>query len=121
MRRWDEAQMTRSLRVLAQQSFHTYSYPLEVLARHPETKQAIVDYRELVAQPKRTVEAVYAQLGFPVSPEFSQVLLAEEEHARAHETSHTYSLEEFGLKSDEICTALADLFERYGWDNDAPQ
>ena len=115
MRRWDEAQMNRSLRVLAQQSFHTYKYPLEVLARHPETKQAIVDYRELVAQPKRTVEAVYAQLGFPVSPEFSQVLLAEEKRARSHETSHTYSLEEFGLKSDEIHTALADLFERYGW------
>jgi len=121
LRRWDDAQMNRSLRVLAEQSFHTYTYPLEVLARHPDTKQAVVDYRELVAQPKRTVEAVYAQLGFPVSPAFSQVLLAEEQRARSHETSHTYSLEEFGLKADEIHTALADLFERYGWDEDAPR
>jgi hypothetical protein len=120
LRGWEGAQMNRSLRALADQSFHTYNYPLEVLARHPNTKQAIVDYRELVAQPKRTVEAVYAQLGFPMSSEFSQVLTAEEQRAKSHETTHTYSLEEFGLKSDEIHAALADLFERYGWDQTAP-
>jgi hypothetical protein len=121
LRGWEGAQLNRSLRALADQSFHTYKYPLEVLARHPNTKQAIVDYRELVAKPKRTVEAVYAQLGFPMSSEFSQVLTAEEQRAKSHETTHTYSLDEFGLKSDEIHAALTDLFERYGWDADAPQ
>ena len=118
-RKWDEAQTNRSLRALAEQSFHTYRYPLEVLARHPEVKQAIVDYRELVAEPRRVVQQVYAQLGFPVSSAFDAVLQAEEQRARAHETTHRYSLEEFGLKGDEIRTALADLFERYGWDDDA--
>ena len=121
LRGWDDAQMNRSLRVLAEQSFHTYHYPLQVLAQHPDIKQAIVDYRDLVAQPKRTVEQVYAQLGFTVAPAFSQVLAAEEKRARSHETTHRYSLEEFGLKGDEIHTALADLFARYHWDDDAPQ
>ncbi len=120
LRQWDEPQMNRSLQALAEQSFHTYKYPLEVLARHPDTKQAIVDYRELIAQPKRTVETVYVQLGFPVSPEFSGVLLVEEQRAKSHETTHAYSLEEFGLKSDAIHAALADLFNRYGWDAAAP-
>jgi hypothetical protein len=46
------------------------------------------------------------------------MLLAEEERARSHETYHRYSLEEFGLKSDEIHTALADLFDRYGWEEE---
>jgi hypothetical protein len=41
LRRWNDAQMSRSLRVLADQSFHTYRYPLEVLARHPETRHAV--------------------------------------------------------------------------------
>ncbi len=119
LRRWDEAEMNRSLQVLARQSFHTYQYPLEVLARHPETKQAIVDYRDLIAHPKQTIERVYAELGFPLSPVFEQALAAEEQRAKGHETSHTYSLQEFGLKGDEIHTALADLFERYGWDREA--
>jgi hypothetical protein len=118
LRRWTDAQMARSLRALAEQSFHTYKYPLEVLARHPETRQAVVDYRELVARPARTVEEVYARLGFSMSPELEQVLRAEEKRASRHETRHTYSLEEFGLKGDEIQGELAELFERYGWAGD---
>jgi hypothetical protein len=121
LRKWDEAEMNRSLRVLAEQSFHTYLYPLEVLARHPETRRAIVDYRELVAQPKRTLERAYAELGFPVSPELAALLEEEQRRARAHATSHRYSLEEFGLEAGEIRAALAELFARYRWDEEAPQ
>jgi len=116
MRKWDEPQMNRSLRALAEQSFHTYRYPLEVLARHPEVPHAIVDYRDLVAAPMRTVEAVYEQLGFSMSPAYRDTLAAEEKKAREHETTHRYSLEEFGLRGDEIQAALRDLFERYGWE-----
>ena len=119
LRRWNDAQMSRSLRVLADQSFHTYRYPLEVLARHPETRHAVVDYRELVDQPKRVVEGVYEQLGFPVSAEYAAVLEAEQSRAKQHETTHRYSLEEFGLKGDEIHAALADLFASYGWEDGA--
>jgi len=117
-RGWSDERMQSSLRIMAEQSFHTYKYPLEALARHPRTKQAIVDYRDLVGEPKRTVERVYEQLGFPVTPEFAAVLEREQQRAKKHETSFTYSLEEFGLKPDEIRTALSDLFDRYGWDAD---
>jgi omega-hydroxy-beta-dihydromenaquinone-9 sulfotransferase len=117
-RGWSEERMKGALRILAEQSFHTYKYPLEVLARHPETKQAIVDYRALVDAPKRTVEQVYEQLGFQVSSAFAVILEAEERRAKKHETGFTYSLQEFGLNADDIHTALADLFERYGWDAD---
>src|SRR5262249_22794876 len=110
MRRWSDAEMQRSLRILAEQSYHTYRYPLEVLARHPETRQSIVDYAELVAAPKRVIERVYADLGFPITPAFEQTLVAEEQKAKKHEKAHAYSLEEFGLREDEIRTQLADLF-----------
>jgi hypothetical protein len=116
LRRWNDAQMSRSLGVLAEQSFHTYKYPLEVLARHTGTRHAIVDYRELVAEPKRVVERVYEQLGFPISAAYAARLTAEQERAREHETTHRYSLEEFGLKGDAIHAELADLFERFRWD-----
>ena len=119
LRRWNDAQMTGSLRVLADQSFHTYRYPLEVLARHPETRHAVVDYRELVAEPARVVARVYAQLGFDVSPEYGGILQGEQNRAREHETTHRYSLEEFGLEGGEIRAELADLFDRFGWDADA--
>jgi hypothetical protein len=111
--------MERSLRALAQQSFHTYRYPLEVLARHPETRQAVLDYRELVSEPRASLERAYEQLGFAMSPAFREVLLAAEKRAKAHETGHRYSLEEFGLRAGEIRAELDDLFDRFHWDDAA--
>lgn len=116
LRRWSDAEMERSLQVLAEQSFHTYRHPLEVLARHPEAPRAIVDYAELVAEPKKVVERVYAELGLEMTDEFAAVLGAAQRRARAHRTSHRYGLEEFGLDAGEIRTRLADLFERFGWE-----
>ncbi len=119
LRQWSEAEMRSSFAVLAGMSFHNYSYPLEVVARHPETRHAVVDYRELVAEPKRAVEEVYARLGLPVASGYAAVLEAEQKRARQHETGHRYSREEFGLEAGDIKSRLAPLFERYGWD-DAP-
>jgi hypothetical protein len=120
LRGWDEPRMARSLGVLAAQAFHTYKHPLEVLAKHPETKHAIVDYRELVAEPKRTVAEVYEGLGIPLTPGFAAVLDGEQARARKHETGHSYSLAEFGLDSDAIEHELAELFERYHWSTGSP-
>jgi len=120
LRGWDEPRMARSLGVLAEQSFHTYKHPLEVLAKHPETKHAIVDYRELVAEPKRAVAAVYEALGIPLTPAFAAVLDTEQQRARKHESGHRYSLAEFGLDKDVIERELAELFERYHWREGSP-
>jgi hypothetical protein len=118
LRNWSDADMQGSLRILAGMSFHNYRHPLEVLERHPETRRALVDYRQLVAEPKRTVEEVYAQLGLPVSSGYAAALEREQKRARGHETSHRYSLEEFGLESTAIRSGLAELFARYGWDGE---
>ena len=113
---WDEERQERCLRILAEQSFETYLHPLETLARHPETPHAIVDYRDIVEDPAATIEQVYQQLGFPISAEYRERLLAEGKRARRHVSGHSYSLAEFGLDESEIRTRLSDLFERYRWD-----
>jgi hypothetical protein len=120
IRKWSEDEMRGSLAALAAMSFHNYEHPLAVLERHPDTPRAIVDYRELVAEPRRTVEAVYARLGLPLSSAIAAALEAEQQRASRHETSHAYSLEEFGLDADAIRRRLAPLFERYGWEPPGP-
>jgi len=117
MRKWSDAEMDRALRVLAEQSFHTYRYPLEVLARHPQVPHAIVDYAELVAEPKKVVERLYARLGLEMTPDYERTLAVEQQRARKHETTHRYSLDEFGLEAHDIRARLADLFERFGWED----
>jgi hypothetical protein len=119
MRRWSDAEMQGALRTLAEQSFHTYRHPLAVLDRHPETARAIVDYQELVADPRKAVGRVYADLGIPLSPGFDARLAQQASRAGRHETSHRYDLGEFGLSAGEIRTRLADLFERFHWDERA--
>ena len=116
---WDPDRQQRCLKILADQSFHTYLYPLDVLARHPEVPHAVIDYRDLVADPAATIEQIYRALGFQVSPDYREVLLSEGKRARQHKSTHSYSLEKFGLDAGAIRSGLAGLFGQYGWDKES--
>lgn len=107
-----------SLNAMKEISYESYSYPLEVLARHPETRSAVLDYRELTGSPRAAIEKVYADLGLEVTPEYRAFLQEEEVKARRHETEHRYSLAEFGLDDREIRERLAPLFDRFHWDDE---
>jgi len=113
---WEEARQVECLRILANQSWHTYQHPIDVLDSHPETRGAIVDYRDLTSDPASTIERVYRDLDLPMSDEYREILAGESKREKAHKTSHTYSLEEFGLEADAIRRELAGLFERFQWD-----
>ncbi len=115
---WSEEIMSESLDALAKQSIHSYTYPFEVLERHPGTKWTVVDYRDLVAGPKHTVEAVYRALDLELTPNYAALLEEEDARSRAHETSHSYGLEEFGLDAADLESQLAPLFERFAWPTD---
>jgi hypothetical protein len=96
-------------------SLDTYQHPLAVLAQHPETKRAAIEYAQLTGEPGRAVEKMYAELGFDVTPEFAAVLAAEDARARKHETSHRYSLAEFGLSPAVLRERLGALYAQFGW------
>jgi len=113
---WDPERQTRCLQILASQSWHTYKHPLEFLDAHPEVKGAIVDYRDLTADPAATIEKLYQDLELPMSPAFREKLAGEARRELQHATRHTYSLAEFGLEPEAIRENLAGLFERFGWD-----
>jgi hypothetical protein len=116
---WEEARQESCLRILADQSFHTYQHPLAVLERHPEIRHSIIDYRDAVADPKSTIESVYADLGLPMTPGYRAMLAKQGSRARQHQSGHSYALDEFGLEPREIRERLAELFDRYRWDDAA--
>ena len=115
---WEEARQQRCLRILANQSWSSYRHPLETLEAHPETKGAIVDYRDLTCDPAATIERLYQDLDLPMSEEFRETLAGEAKRERRHKTRHSYSLAEFGLEEDVIREQLGDLFERFQWEAD---
>ena len=116
---WDAPRQERCLHALTDQSFHTYTHPLAVLENHPETRHAIVDYREVVEDPETAVGEVYRQLGLSMGDAYLETLKAESLRGRKHVSGHAYSLDEFGLDADEIRRRLADLFERFDWESGA--
>ena len=97
----DRSQIRRALVQLAEQSYHSYSSPPEVFARHPGVEQVTVDYEQLVAQPRATVERTYQALGMAVSEEFAAVLDSEEARSRQPRAAPLYMPEEIELSADE--------------------
>ncbi len=112
---WPAERQQECLQVLAGQSWHTYQHPLQVLDANPGTRGAVVDYRDLTSDPAATIERVYADLELPMTDAFRESLAAEGKRERKHQTSFSYSLEEFGLEADAIRHELGDLFERFQW------
>ncbi|MBX7434711.1 sulfotransferase [Mycobacterium sp. Y57] len=112
----DEQLIQTSLRTLADQSYHSYTHPLEVLAAHPGVRSCVVDYRDLVGHPSATMFGIYRDLGLPAGPAATRAF--ERADGQTHETAHHYNLQEFGLDPDEIRTRLAPLFDEFGWDAD---
>jgi len=118
---WDAEKQQETLKILADQSFHTYLHPIEALDRHPETRRAIVDYRDLTSDPAGTLEKIYAELELPLSDAFRAELAQQGKRERKHDVKHEYSLEEYGLEADAIHRELSGLFERFGWDEAPPE
>ena len=78
MRHFDEERIRNSLAVLASMSCHNYTWPLEVLARHPATRFSVVDYRALVSAPEETVRQVYSDIGLEPGAAFAARLALEQ-------------------------------------------
>ena len=118
---WDEARQQKCLKVLADQSWHTYRHPLEELERRSDTRGAVVDYRDLISDPAATIERIYRDLDLPISDGYREILAGEGKREQEHKTRHTYSLEEFGLEADAIQIELSDLFERFRWNEESDE
>ncbi len=112
--------MQNSTRVMINLSYESYLHPLTVLERYPSTRFAIIEYSSLISAPKATMEAVYSDLDIPITTKFATFLDAAQEKSRKHESTHTYSLAEFGLDDHEIYNQLAPLFTRFNWPQPQP-
>ena len=81
----------------------------------------VVDYRDLVTQPKASIEILYQTFGIPMSAEYATVLDEQDGKARSHKTSHSYSAQEFGMDVDKMHRELAEFYEEYRWEPPAEQ
>jgi hypothetical protein len=111
----DSGHIESSTRQLAEGCMRDYSYAMEVLAELSADRVAIVEYTELVADPKATVERVYEHLGLSISPAFEERLAAECSRQKRHQSSNVYTLEEFGVSEADLIRKLGPILRRFGF------
>jgi hypothetical protein len=99
---------------------HWYRYPLAYLEQAPPDSYIIVRYDDLVRDPEQTIIDIYHRFGFDISPEFAQQLKQEAEKARRFQSTHVYSLEEFGTTREQLVEEFDDIFERFGFGRGGP-
>ncbi|MEH6593070.1 MAG: sulfotransferase, partial [Halioglobus sp.] len=112
---WEPADYAQSLKVLEDMSYDCFHIPKQVLRQHPMTPSMVVDYRELVAHPKQTIEALYKTLNLPMSDSYAAALEERDGKARKHSTKHSYSADEFGMDIDKMQSELAEFYEEHQW------
>jgi hypothetical protein len=72
-----------------------------------------IDFRDLVKNPRTTLEQLYAHFGWTVSPELAQRLDLATQRQQEFKSKHEYTLEEFGLSPELIQSELGELMEFY--------
>lgn len=92
-----------------------YRYAVDIVDQLPADQSLIVEFRELLADPKRVVETLYERFGIEMTDEFARFLDEEREAARTFKSQHEYALEGQGPARARVAHDLADLFERFDW------
>jgi hypothetical protein len=86
---------------------------------HPHVKIVDIHYKQLVADPVATAEALYGEFGLDFTSEakacMTQFVEGKNRHGQAQSgVKHTYSLADFGLTEDMVEDAFSDYLDQYG-------
>ena len=88
---------------------HLYAFREKVEPR----RYYCIDYRDLVKDPRQTVERLYAHFGFTIGDAFRARLEAAGRRERGFKSAHEYTLEEFGISRPWIQEQLGPILDAY--------
>ncbi|MFV1949161.1 MAG: sulfotransferase [Anaerolineales bacterium] len=98
-------------------SKHWYLYPHQYLKTLPSNQYIRVQYKDLVSDPKGTVEQIYQKFGFEISPEFTKILQVEAEKEKSYKSKHKYSLKKMGLSKERIIREFKFITRQVDFDS----
>ena len=114
-KKWHEEQYTRALQALTQISFDSFKLPAQVLAQYPHTPHYFVDYRDLTAAPKKTVESIYSALNMAMSDQYKAFLTAQEDKEKKHSSHFSYTIDDYSVTPARIESELEAFYQLYQW------
>lgn len=72
-----------------------------------------VNYEDLVNNPKETIEKIYDHFDLEIDEKYNQKLSAITKKQKSYASGHDYSLEQFGMTSEQVYKELDFIFEEY--------
>ena len=97
----------------AQLAIDWYQHLFEFRTRVDPARYFCIDYRELVRDPRATIERLYAHFGWEMSAACREKLGQATERQRDFKSKHEYTLEEFGMTREGIQAQLGGLLDFY--------
>ncbi|QDG53523.1 sulfotransferase [Persicimonas caeni] len=79
-------------------------------------KMTTIRFDDLVSAPEATLERIYAWLDRPLTDDVRRRVREELARADKHTSSHSYSLEQYGLSKGFIAHELREVFDTYGFE-----
>jgi hypothetical protein len=111
-----EDRVESSAALLGEIQLAQYRHAVEVVDELPPDRAMIIEFRDLLADPKKVVEEIYGRFGLEISQAFDDYLEDEREAARTFRSQHEFEPEGLGPERERVHRELADLFERFDWE-----
>jgi len=93
-----------------------YTYTLDRIDAMPEDRGIVVNYDDLVRQPKQAIERIYKQFGFALTPEFEGRVDRAAAEMQRYRSRHEYSGDRYGVSRARMVADLRPVFDRFGFD-----
>ena len=93
-----------------------YIYSLDRISAMPEDRAIVVNYEDLIRQPKEVIQRIYKQFGFSLTPEFETRLDRDVEKMQRYRSRHEYSADRYSVTRERIAADLRPIFDRFGFD-----
>jgi omega-hydroxy-beta-dihydromenaquinone-9 sulfotransferase len=90
-----------------------YTYFHENIKKLPRKQWYTLKYEDLTANPKEEVVKIYQHFGMPVSEAFNKRLDAAGRRAKKYESSHHYTLQQYGMSKEDVLQKLEPIFDLY--------
>jgi hypothetical protein len=103
--------ISKETKALAQMGLEYYRHVCRACESLPKDRFLCVEYEDLMKDPDGVVGRVYARFNLPLTDTFRLRLRNMLEENEEHQSSHSYSLEEYGLSRDDIHAELHEIME----------
>ena len=98
---------------LIEMTHHWYSYPLALLDQWDAHQYLIVEYKDLIVDPRSTIARLYRHFDLEMNDDYQAHLGTEPGRNHEHGSAGSLSLEELGYDKAEIEKRFAGVFRRF--------